>query len=86
MDAREALSALVQAALDGASGGDILRVYRAEEVLAGAIRDLEAKERALAALESRLLTLEARLRALEETRSRVHLLLVEAERLFRRSL
>lgn len=84
MEAKEALTVLMQAALEGASGGDILRVYRAQEVLAGVLRLLEERTRALEALEARHRALEERLRRMEEARSRALLLVMEAHTLLRR--
>lgn len=84
MEAKEALSILTQAALEGALGGEILRVYRAQEVLAEALRLLEERTRALEALEARHRALEERLRRMDEARGRALLLVLEAHSLLRR--
>ncbi|WP_167764540.1 hypothetical protein [Thermus tengchongensis] len=84
MEPKEALTVLAQAALEGAAGGEILRVYQAQEVLAEALRLLEERGRALESLEARHRALEARFRQLDEARSRALLLVLEAQSLLRR--
>ncbi|RTI07871.1 hypothetical protein CSW30_07910 [Thermus scotoductus] len=84
MEPKDALTILTQAALEGAAGGEILRVYQAQETLAEALRLLEERGRALEALEARHRALEARFRQLDEARGRALLLLLEAHSLLRR--
>lgn len=84
MEPKDALTILTQAALEGAAGGEILRVYQAQETLAEALRLLEERRRALEALEARHRALEARFRQLDEARGRALLLLLEAHSLLRR--
>ncbi|MBW6395257.1 hypothetical protein KZX47_08865 [Thermus sp. SYSU G05001] len=86
MDPKEALNVLAQAALEGAAGGEILQVYRAQEVLAEALKLLEERGRALESLEARHRALEARFRQLDEARSRALLLVLEANSLLRRQV
>ncbi|GAA6731959.1 MULTISPECIES: hypothetical protein [Thermus] len=83
MEPKDALTILTQAALEGAAGGEILRVYQAQETLAEALRLLEERRRALEALEARHRALEARFRQLDEARGRALLALLEAADLLR---